>query len=62
MNVPVRALIALTRRVLSVDGSLHKKLFPSTTSLHQELICFELPSLHSTFLDLLSATIKGMRR
>uniref|UniRef100_A0A0D3G5L6 Pre-rRNA-processing protein RIX1 N-terminal domain-containing protein n=1 Tax=Oryza barthii TaxID=65489 RepID=A0A0D3G5L6_9ORYZ len=61
VNVPVRALIALTRRVLSVDGSLHKKLFPSTTSLHQELICFELPSLHSTFLDLLSATIKGMR-
>uniref|UniRef100_A0A0D9WER0 Pre-rRNA-processing protein RIX1 N-terminal domain-containing protein n=1 Tax=Leersia perrieri TaxID=77586 RepID=A0A0D9WER0_9ORYZ len=61
VNVPVRALIALTRRVLSVDGSLHTKLFPSTTSLHQELICFELPSLHSTFLDLLSATIKGMR-
>lgn len=62
VNVPVRALIALIRRVLLVDGSLHKKLFPSTTSLHQELICFELPSLHSTFLDLLSATIKGMRR
>uniref|UniRef100_J3M5P5 Pre-rRNA-processing protein RIX1 N-terminal domain-containing protein n=1 Tax=Oryza brachyantha TaxID=4533 RepID=J3M5P5_ORYBR len=61
VNVPVRALIALTWRVLSVDGSLHRKLFPSTTSLHQELICFELPSLHSTFLDLLSSTIKGMR-
>ncbi|KAF0928080.1 hypothetical protein E2562_037723 [Oryza meyeriana var. granulata] len=61
VNVPVHALIALTRRVLSVDGSLRTKLFPTTTSLHQELICFELPSLHSSFLDLLSATIKGMR-
>ncbi|RLM80182.1 proline- glutamic acid- and leucine-rich protein 1-like isoform X2 [Panicum miliaceum] len=61
VNVPMRALVALIRRVLLVDGSLHKKLLPSTTSLHQELICFELPSLHSTFLDLLNATIKGMR-
>ncbi|CAN6251339.1 unnamed protein product [Urochloa humidicola] len=61
VNVPMRALVALMRRVLLVDGSLHKKLFPSTTSLQQELICFELPSLHSTFLDLLNATIKGMR-
>nr|CAB3449679.1 unnamed protein product [Digitaria exilis] len=61
VNVPMCALVALMRRVLLVDGSLHKKLLPSTTSLHQELICFELPSLHSTFLDLLNATIKGMR-
>ncbi|KAK3152819.1 hypothetical protein QOZ80_2BG0163990 [Eleusine coracana subsp. coracana] len=61
VNVPVRALIALIRRVLLVNGSMHKKMFPSTTSLHQELICFELPSVHSTFLDLLIATIKGMR-
>ncbi|KAL6640323.1 hypothetical protein ACP70R_022172 [Stipagrostis hirtigluma subsp. patula] len=61
VKVPMPALIALIRRVLLVDGSLHKKLFPSTTSLHQELICFELPSLHSIFLDLLNATIKGMR-
>ncbi|KAJ1283929.1 hypothetical protein BS78_03G164900 [Paspalum vaginatum] len=61
VNVPMRALVALMRRVLLVDGSLHKTLFPSTTSLHQELICYELPSLHSTFLDLLNATIKGMR-
>ncbi|KAF7043231.1 hypothetical protein CFC21_052622, partial [Triticum aestivum] len=61
VTVPVRALIALSRRVLLVDGSLRNKSFPSTTSLHQELICFELPSLHSSFLDLLHATIKGMR-
>lgn len=61
VNVPIHALMALMRRVLLVDGSLHNKLFPSTTSLHQELICFDLPSLHSTFLDLLNATIKGMR-
>lgn len=61
VNVPIHALIALMRRVLLVDGSLHNKLFPSTTSLHQELICFDLPSLHSTFLDLLNATIKGMQ-
>ncbi|PNT66437.1 hypothetical protein BRADI_3g11327v3 [Brachypodium distachyon] len=61
VNVPIRALVALLRRVLLVDGSLHKKLFPSTTSLQQELICFELPSLHSSFLDLLTATIKATR-
>ncbi|XBI72354.1 hypothetical protein VPH35_066327 [Triticum aestivum] len=61
VTVPVRALIALSWRVLLVDGSLRNKSFPSTTSLHQELICFELPSLHSSFLDLLHATIKGMR-
>ncbi|KAE8782287.1 proline-, glutamic acid- and leucine-rich protein 1 [Hordeum vulgare] len=61
VTVPVRALIALSRRVLLVDGSLRNKSFPSTTSLHQELICFELPLLHSSFLDLLHATIKGMR-
>ncbi|KAL6877598.1 hypothetical protein ACP4OV_012813 [Aristida adscensionis] len=61
VKVPMHALIALIRRVLLIDGSLHKKLFPSTTTLHQELICFELPTLHSIFLDLLTATIKGMR-
>jgi tetratricopeptide (TPR) repeat protein len=61
IKVPVHTLISLIQRVLLVDGSLHNKMFPSTTSLHQEFICFELLSLHSTFLDLLIATIKGMR-
>jgi hypothetical protein len=62
VNVPVRSLIALIQRVLLVSGTLHNKMFPSTTSLHQELIFFELPTLHSIFLDLLIATINGMRR
>ncbi|XP_039124544.1 proline-, glutamic acid- and leucine-rich protein 1 [Dioscorea cayenensis subsp. rotundata] len=59
--IPIRALLALVGRVLLQDGSLHQKLLPFTTSLHQELLCSELSSLHSNSLDLLIAIIKGVR-
>jgi hypothetical protein len=59
INIPVRALVTLTRKVLLIDGSF---LLQSNTTLCQELICSEIPTLHSTFLDLLASTIKGMRR
>lgn len=62
VNIPVHALVALIQRVLLVDVSLNKSLFQSNTPLDQELICSEIPTLHSAFLDLLGATIKGMRR
>ncbi|XP_025811287.1 uncharacterized protein LOC112889030 isoform X7 [Panicum hallii] len=58
INIPVRALVTLTRKVLLIDGSF---LLQSNTTLCQELICSEIPTLHSTFLDLLASTIKGMR-
>lgn len=61
-NIPVRALVTLIHKVLLVDGSLHQSLFQSNTSFYQELICSDIPTLHSTFLDLLSSTIKGMQR
>lgn len=59
INIPVRALVTLTRKVLLIDGSF---LLQSNTTSCQELICSEIPTLHSTFLDLLGSTIKGMRR
>ncbi|KAK1260845.1 hypothetical protein QJS04_geneDACA013378 [Acorus gramineus] len=62
VTVPTRALLALVWRVLSVDGSLHASMSPFITSLHQELICSELPILHLETLDLLTAIIKGARR
>lgn len=60
--VPVRPLLALVGRVLRMDGSLHESLLPFTTVMHQELLCSELPELHLSSLDLLIATIKGVRR
>ncbi|XP_008807711.2 proline-, glutamic acid- and leucine-rich protein 1 [Phoenix dactylifera] len=59
--VPVRPLLALVGRVLRVDGSLHESLLLFTTVMHQELLCSELPELHLASLDLLIATIKGVR-
>lgn len=59
INIPVRALVTLIQKVLLIDGSL---LLQSNTPLCQELICSEIPTLHSIFLDLLASTIKGMRR
>ncbi|XP_022681503.1 uncharacterized protein LOC101761096 isoform X3 [Setaria italica] len=58
INIPVRALVTLIQKVLLIDGSL---LLQSNTPLCQELICSEIPTLHSIFLDLLASTIKGMR-
>lgn len=61
VTVPVRPLLALVGRVLSVDGSLSQALQPFMTVLQQELICSELPVLHLGSLDILTAVIKGVR-
>ncbi|KAB1210289.1 Proline-, glutamic acid- and leucine-rich protein 1 [Morella rubra] len=61
VNIPVRSLLVLVERVLAVDGSLPQALLPFMTSMQQELICAELPVLHSCSLELLSAIIKGTR-
>ncbi|CAK9149218.1 unnamed protein product [Ilex paraguariensis] len=61
VTIPVRPLLALSRRVLMVDGSLLQALFPFTTALQQEFICSELPALHLYSLELLSAVVKGLR-
>lgn len=61
VNVPVRPLLALIERVLMVDGSLSQSLLPLMTSMQQELICSELPSLHLHSLELLLSIIKGLR-
>ncbi|KAG1366435.1 proline-, glutamic acid- and leucine-rich protein 1 [Cocos nucifera] len=61
VTVPVRPLLALVGRVLRVDGSLPKSLLLFTTVMHQEILCSELPELHLASLDLLIATIKGVR-
>lgn len=61
LSIPVHALLATVGRVLQVDASFHGSLFPLTTSIHQELLCAELPSLHLSSLDLLIAIIKSLR-
>ncbi|XP_042498607.1 proline-, glutamic acid- and leucine-rich protein 1 [Macadamia integrifolia] len=61
VTVPVRPLLALVSRVLSLDGSLSKALLSFVTVMQQEYICSELPVLHSHSLDLLVAIIKGVR-
>ncbi|KMZ69219.1 hypothetical protein ZOSMA_21G00730 [Zostera marina] len=58
--IPIHPLLAIIERVLLVDGSLPESpMF--TTSLHQELLCSEIPSLQLHILDLLIAVIKGVR-
>ncbi|KAJ8477452.1 hypothetical protein OPV22_021179 [Ensete ventricosum] len=61
VSVPVRPLVAMLGRVLAMDGSVRGSFMPFTTVMHQELICFELPSLHLDTLDLLIAVVKGVR-
>ncbi|XP_078177514.1 uncharacterized protein LOC144571997 [Carex rostrata] len=54
--------INLTLTLLSYLFMLHHAHFlPSTTSLYQELLCSELPTFHLYILDLLIATIKGLK-
>ncbi|CAI9091345.1 OLC1v1026353C1 [Oldenlandia corymbosa var. corymbosa] len=60
VEVPVRPLIALTKRVLMVDGSLSLSS-PFNPILRHEFMCAELPMLHSCSLDLLRSLIKGLR-
>ncbi|CAK9309947.1 unnamed protein product [Citrullus colocynthis] len=59
--IPIRPLLALIERVLTVDGSLAPTSVPFMTSLQQESMCSELPALHSDSLDLLIAIIKSLR-
>ncbi|KAK8930820.1 hypothetical protein KSP39_PZI016574 [Platanthera zijinensis] len=60
--IPIHSLLATVRRVLQVDGSFNEALFLLTTSMHHELLCAELPTLHVSSLDLLIAIIKSLRR
>uniref|UniRef100_A0A1D1ZJE1 Proline-, glutamic acid-and leucine-rich protein 1 n=1 Tax=Anthurium amnicola TaxID=1678845 RepID=A0A1D1ZJE1_9ARAE len=61
VTLPVRPLMSLVERVLSVNGSLHETLSSFTSELHQEVICSELPVLHLNCLDLLTSVIKALR-
>ncbi|KAK7389851.1 hypothetical protein VNO78_25146 [Psophocarpus tetragonolobus] len=60
VNVPVRLLLALVERILMVNGSLPQMSLPFMTAKQQENICSELPVLHSSSLELLTAIIKSM--
>uniref|UniRef100_A0A0D9WQE3 Pre-rRNA-processing protein RIX1 N-terminal domain-containing protein n=1 Tax=Leersia perrieri TaxID=77586 RepID=A0A0D9WQE3_9ORYZ len=60
VNIPVPALVTFIQRVLLADVTSHKSLLQSDDRLHQELIVSEILVLHSNFLDLLGAIIKGM--
>ncbi|XP_071721716.1 uncharacterized protein [Rutidosis leptorrhynchoides] len=60
VTVPITSLLALVERVLKVDGSVPHAQLPFMTSMHQELICLDLPVLHLCCLDLLTAIVKGM--
>ncbi|CAF1709862.1 hypothetical protein HID58_056215 [Brassica napus] len=61
LNVPVASLLSLVERVLAVNGSLPRSMSPFMTGIQQELVCAELPTLHSSALELLRATIKCIR-
>ncbi|CAH2034466.1 unnamed protein product [Thlaspi arvense] len=61
VNIPVGSLLSLVERVLAVNGSLPRSMSPFMTGIQQELVCAELPTLHSSALELLSATIKCIR-
>lgn len=62
--VPLSALLALVRRILSVDGSPYRSasvVGVPLSSAQQTYLCCELPALHSCALDLLYATLCGVR-
>ncbi|CAE5958881.1 unnamed protein product [Arabidopsis arenosa] len=61
INIPVGSLLSLVERVLVVNGSLPRGMSPFMTGIQQELVCAELPDLHSSALELLRATIKSIR-
>ncbi|XP_030526574.1 proline-, glutamic acid- and leucine-rich protein 1 [Rhodamnia argentea] len=61
VNIPVKAVLALIERVLTVDGSVSQSLLPFVTATQQESLCSELPMFHSDALDLLIGLTKGMR-
>ncbi|EOA39675.1 hypothetical protein CARUB_v10008316mg [Capsella rubella] len=61
IDIPVGSLLSLVERVLAVNGSLPRAMSPFMTGIQQELVCAELPTLHSSALELLRATIKSIR-
>ncbi|CAD5314071.1 unnamed protein product [Arabidopsis thaliana] len=61
INIPVGSLLSLVERVLLVNGSLPRAMSPFMTGIQQELVCAELPALHSSALELLCATLKSIR-
>ncbi|KAK4756807.1 hypothetical protein SAY87_006934 [Trapa incisa] len=61
VSIPVRSLVALSERVLTVDGAFPEILSSYVTTMQQETLCSGLPLLHSSVLDLLIALIKAMR-
>ncbi|KAJ7970575.1 Proline-, glutamic acid-and leucine-rich protein 1 [Quillaja saponaria] len=60
VTVPVRSLLALVERVLMVNGSLPPTSLLFMTAMQQEKICSDLPVLHSSSLELLTAILKGV--
>lgn len=44
-----------------MNGSLPRAMSPFMTGIQQELVCAELPALHSSALELLCATLKSIR-
>lgn len=60
--MPVRLLLGFVERILMVNGSLPQMSLPFMTAKQQENICSELPVLHLSSLELLTAIIKAMGR
>ncbi|KAL2608984.1 hypothetical protein R1flu_027557 [Riccia fluitans] len=62
--VPVKSLLALATRILRVDGSrlaVPTTMSAAVSSVHQLSLCSELPALHLSALDLLTALLCGVR-
>ncbi|XP_074577774.1 uncharacterized protein LOC141834299 isoform X2 [Curcuma longa] len=62
-SVPLSALVALVRRVLSLNHSFHISLtgFTASTTFDEDFLRMRLPALHSGCMDLLIAVIEGVR-
>ncbi|KAH6766913.1 hypothetical protein C2S52_017896 [Perilla frutescens var. hirtella] len=58
--VPISGLIALAGRVLLTDGSSSLASYSFMTTLKQELICSEIPTLQLQSLEILTAIVKGL--
>ncbi|KAK9146707.1 hypothetical protein Sjap_006610 [Stephania japonica] len=61
VTVPIHVLIALVRRVLSIDGSWSQRSRLLATGKPQGFVCSELPVLHLQGLNMLTAMIKAIR-
>ncbi|KAG0609883.1 hypothetical protein M758_7G021100 [Ceratodon purpureus] len=59
---PVGPLLSLIMRILGVDGSRSSSSLGSSVFSSQHVsVCSELPALHLSALELLSATLRGVR-